>query len=269
MTLLGGRDFGAQDTATAAKVVIVSAGLARRLWPDLKDPRESIGKQVRLDGPDNSPHEIIGIAGDTKNSQFVPLDSPGSPAIYRPFAQDYSARSSLVLRTNGAPEDLIPAVRREVAALDENLPTQELQPLSENVALALWSARAGAGLLGIFGALGLLVAAVGIYGVMSFAVAHRTREIGVRMALGAQRRDVLKLIVGQGIVLALIGIAVGLALALAVTRLLASQLYGLSATDPVTFVGVSIFLLGVAVVACYLPARRATKVDPLAALRHE
>jgi putative ABC transport system permease protein len=265
--LLGGRDFTAQDTATAPKVAIISSGLAHRLWPDLKENREALGRQVRLGNSDNSPCEIIGIVGDAKNSQFSPLDSPAPPTLYRPFAQEYSSRASLVLRTSGAPEDLIPAVRREVASLDENLPAQELQPLAENVGLALWSARAGAGLLGIFGALGLLLAAVGIYGVMSFAVAHRTREIGVRMALGAQRRDVLKLIVGQGIVLAVIGIVVGLALASAMTRLLASQLYGLSATDPATFIGVPIFLLGVSFIACYLPARRAMRVDPLTALR--
>jgi ABC-type antimicrobial peptide transport system permease subunit len=123
--------------------------------------------------------------------------------------------------------------------------------------------------LGVIAALAMILGAVGLYGVLAYVVAERTREIGVRMALGAQRRDVLKLIVGQGIVLAVIGIVVGLALAFTVTRLLASQLYGLSATDPVTFIGVSIFLLSVSFIACYLPARRATRIDPLAALRHE
>ncbi len=264
--LLRGRDFTPQDTATAPSVAIISEGLARRLWPN----EDALGKRLRLMGGPNEPSsEIVGIAGDAKNLIFRSLDQPAPPVLYRPFAQSYSARMSLVVRTSGDPQRLIPAVRREVAALDEDLPPHEMQPLAENVALALWSSRTGAGVLSIFGLLGLALAAIGIYGVMSYAVAARTREIGVRMALGAQARDVLKLVVGQGLALTLIGTVIGLTLAFAVTRLLASFLYGVSATDAVTFAGVSFFLIGVALAACYLPARRATKVDPLASLRHE
>jgi ABC-type antimicrobial peptide transport system permease subunit len=157
----------------------------------------------------------------------------------------------------------------EVAALDENLPPQDLQPLTENISLALWSARTGAAVLSGFGILGLALAAIGIYGVISYSVARRTREIGVRLALGAQARDVLKLIVRQGMTLTLIGAAIGLAVAFAVTRLLASLLYGVSATDAATFADVSLFLIGVALVACYFPARRAARTSPLAALRHD
>jgi putative ABC transport system permease protein len=160
-------------------------------------------------------------------------------------------------------------MRREVAALDANLPPHEIQPLTENVALALWSARTGAAVLSIFGLLGLALAAIGVYGVISHTVARRTREIGVRMALGAQSRDVLKLIMGRGLVLALTGVAIGLTLSVAVTRWLESLLYGVSATDATTAAGVSLLLVCVALVACYIPARRAMKVDPLAALRHE
>jgi len=175
----------------------------------------------------------------------------------------------LIARTDGDPRSLISAVRREVAGLDENLPPQELQPLSETVSLASWSARTGATVLGVFGLLGLLLAAIGIYGVMSYSVSRRTREIGLRMALGAETRDVIKLIVKQGMGLTLIGAMIGLMLAVAVTRLLTSLLYGVTPTDPATFAGVVLFVVVVAVIACYLPARRATKVDPVLALRRE
>jgi putative ABC transport system permease protein len=164
---------------------------------------------------------------------------------------------------------LISAVRREVAALDENLPAQDLQPLTETVSLASWSARTGAAVLGVFSLLGLVLAAIGIYGVISYSVSRRTREIGLRMALGAETRDVIKLIVKQGMGLTLIGALIGLMLAVTVTRLLASLLYGVTATDPATFAGVVLFVIGVAMLACYLPARRATKVDPMKALRCE
>ncbi len=263
--LLSGRGFMPQDMANAPAVAIISQGLAHRLWPN----EAALGKRLRLGGLSEPLCEVVGIAGDSRNSQFSPLDGPAQPTFYRPFAQSYSDGASLVVRTSGDPETLIPAVRREVAALDGNLPPRELQPLTENVALAMWSARTGAGVLSIFGLLGLALAAIGIYGVMSYAVASRTREIGVRMALGAQSRDVLKLVVRQGLVLTLIGAAIGLALAFAVTRWLASFLYGVSATDAVTFASIALLLVIVALIASYIPARRATKVDPLMALRHE
>jgi predicted permease len=267
--LLRGRGFTAQDTIKSPQVAIVSERLARRLWPEIKEPGEALGKRLRVGRSDLVSCEVIGVAKDSRNNIFNRIDREPEPTIYRPFAQNYSALASLIVRTDGDPRSLFSAVRREVAALDENLPPQNLQPLSETVSLASWSARTGAVVLGVFGLLGLVLAAIGIYGVMSYSVSRRTREIGLRMALGAETRDVIKLILKQGMGLTLIGTIIGLMLAVAVTRLLTSLLYGVTATDPATFAGVVLFVIGVAVLACYLPARRATKVDPMMALRCE
>jgi predicted permease len=267
--LLRGRDFSAQDTIKSTQVAIVSEKLARRLWPEINDPGEALGKRLRVGRADLVSCEVIGVAKDSRNNIFNRIDREPEPTLYRPFAQNYSALASVIVRTDSDPRGLIPAVRREVAALDENLPPQDLQPLSETVSLASWSARTGAAVLGVFGLLGLMLAAIGIYGVMSYSVSRRTREIGLRMALGAEARDVIKLIVKQGMGLSLIGAMIGLIVAVAVTRLLASLLYGVTATDPATFAGVVLFVIVVAVLACYLPARRATKVDPIKALRCE
>jgi predicted lysophospholipase L1 biosynthesis ABC-type transport system permease subunit len=250
-------------------VAIVSEKLARRLWPDIKEPGEALGRRLRTGDPDPISCEVIGVARDSKNNIFNSIDMEPEPTIYRPFSQNYSSSASVVVRASGDPRGLIPAVRREVAALDENLPAQYLQPLTETTGLATWSARTGAVALSFFGLLGLALAVVGIYGVMSYSVARRTREIGLRMALGAEARDVVKLIIKHGMRLALVGTVTGLALAVAMTRLIASLLYGVKATDPATFAGVAVFLMVVALLACYLPARRATKIDPMTALRHE
>lgn len=268
-TLLHGRDFTAQDTIKSPPVAIVSEKLAHSLWPEINDPGEALGRRLRVGRSNPISCEVIGVAKDSRNNIFNRIDREPEPTIYRPFTQNYSALASLIVRTDGDPRSLISAVRREVAALDENLPPQNLQPLSETVSLASWSARTGAAVLGVFGLLGLVLAAIGIYGVMSYSVSRRTREIGLRMALGAETRDVIKLIVKQGMGLTLIGAMIGVMLAVAVTRLLASLLYGVTATDPATFAGVVLFVIGVAVLACYLPARRATKVDPMMALRCE
>jgi putative ABC transport system permease protein len=161
------------------------------------------------------------------------------------------------------------SIRREVAALDPNLPVQNIMTLREHVSYWLWPSEMGAGLVSAPGSLGLLLAAIGMYGVMSYAVTQRTREIGIRRALGAQARDVLGVIIGQGLRLTLVGMAIGIAAAWALTRLVASLLYGVSVRDPLTFAGVPLVLAAVAWLDCYIPARRATKVDPLLALRHE
>lgn len=262
--LLRGRDFTPQDSANAPAVAIINETLARRFFPN-EDP---IGKRVRIGDPISNaqPYEIVGIAKDTLITSIA--EAPRA-ATYRPLAQQHSSRVTLVIHTTGNPQALLAAVRHEVQVLDENIPAQEIKTLDEFIALSFWPMQMGARLVGAFGLLGLLLACVGLYGVMSYAVAARTREIGVRMALGAERRDLLRLIVGQGLTLALLGTGAGLALAMAVTRVLRKFLFGIGATDPLTFLGVALLLTLVALLACWVPARSATRVDPLTALRHE
>jgi putative ABC transport system permease protein len=264
--LVRGRDFTARDNAGAPRVAMINEWMARRLFPN-EDP---LGKRLRIGAPsaplsDAPLCEIVGVAEDVNFN----LGERSGPVVYRPLAQHAFHSITLIVHTRGDPKAQIAAVRSAVQAIDDNLPAQEIKTLEEIVGLQFWPARMLAGLLAALGSVGLLLASVGVYGVMSYAVAQRTREIGVRMALGAQSRDVVKLIVRQGVGLTLAGAAIGLALSFAATRLVASMLYGVEATDPLTFIFVSSFLLGVAVVACYLPARRGTKVDPILALRSE
>ena len=264
---LRGRDFTAQDTPASERVVIINESLARNLWPNLKDIGEVIGRRIRL-GPDsNAPwNVIVGVAGDCK---YFGLREERQRGVWTPFAQEYAPFFQAVIRTTAETPGVVAAIRREVAALDPNLPIQNLITLRDHVGLWLWTAEMSAGLVTALGGLGLMLAAIGLYGVMSYVVARRTREIGIRMALGAQTRDMLKMIIGQGLRLTLAGVAIGLAAALAVARLVANLLYGVSARDPITFLIVPLALAAVAWLACYIPARRATKVDPLVALRHE
>jgi putative ABC transport system permease protein len=262
--LVRGRDFSPQDTANAPAVAIINETLARRFFRN-EDP---LGKRLRIGNPTSNPvpREIIGIVQD---AVVRSIGEESANVTYRPFAQQHSAHQTLVLHTDGNPNALLPAVRREVQTLDEHLPVQEIKTLEEIVGFAFWPMRTGAGLVGAFGLLGLLLASVGLYGVMSYAVAARTREIGVRMALGAARHDVLALIVKQGLTLSLVGVSLGVLLALAATRVLQQFLFGIGASDPVTFVSVALLLTTIALLACSIPARRATKVDPMIALRHE
>jgi len=176
---------------------------------------------------------------------------------------------SLHVRTVGRPNDAAVAIRRELQSIDPNLPAFNVMSLAENIDISLFPARFGAFLLGVFGFLALLIASIGIYGVMSYGVSERTHEMGIRMALGAQACDVLRLVILRGMVLALIGVVIGAGLALASTRVVKSYLYDVSATDPLTFGGIALILIAIALLACYIPARRATKVDPLVALRYE
>jgi putative ABC transport system permease protein len=259
--IVNGRAFAAQDIENSLPVVIVSEAMVRRFWPE-EDP---IGKRVRVGGPDSPLCEIVGVAADTKHTSL----GPPPPVAYLPFSQRYFPRMNLVVRTASNPQAGLAAIRQEVAALDPNAPVQGLRTMENHVDFAFWPTRMGASLLGIFGLLGLSLATVGVFGVVSYSVAQRTHEMGIRMALGAQSRDVMKMILVEGMSLALVGAGLGLGGALIVTRLLGSLLYGVSPTDGITFAGVVALLAVVALAACYIPARRAARVHPMVALRYE
>ena len=260
--LLRGRNFGSADLEGSPRVAIINETTAKRYWPG----NEAIGKRLRLGAADAPLREVVGIV---KDSKWRYINERTRAVVYRPISQSWSPLSSFVVRTAVEPNALLADVRREVQSLDPNLPVQVLRTLPEHVSEALWPARLGAGLLGVFGLLALTLAAVGLSGVIAYLVSQRTREIGIRLALGAQAGDVLKLVVWQGLKLTFSGVVIGLFGAFALTRLLGNLLYGLSPTDPLTFLAITSLLVAVALLACYIPARRATKVDPLVALRYE
>jgi predicted permease len=266
--LLRGRDFTAKDTASSEPVVIINETMSRRHWPKLKDIGEVIGQRIRIGSyQDAKLMTIVGVAADTKTLWLIGEKRGG---MWTPISQNFSPSFQILVRTNAEETSTVAALRREVAALDPNLPIKIIT-LREHIRsnIGLWAAETFAGLLTSLGGLGLLLAAIGLYGVMSYAVAQRTREIGIRMSLGARAPDVLKMIIRHGMRLTLAGLAMGLVAALAIMRVVRSLFYEVSAHDPITFVVVPLALSAVALLACYVPARRATKVDPLAALRHE
>ena len=259
---LRGRDFNVQDAEDKPKVVIVNEAFERMHY----DGADAVGSRLSFGGAQGPWQEIVGVVRDSK---YLTLGEEPVPCVYLPLAQNHETGVSLHVRATVDPSSLIGAVRTEVQALEKNLPVTNVRPMTETIGNSLYAARMGAILLGIFGALALLLAAVGLYGVMSYVVSRRTREIGIRMALGAQSSDVFKLVLKEGMTLVAIGVALGLVKAMIVTRLLASFLYGISATDEITFASIPLILALVALVACYLPARRAMKVDPMVALRYE
>jgi len=270
--LLGGRRFDDRDQADAPGVVIVNQALQRRYFPN-EDP---VGKRIttlaRQYGPlgrvmpASLEMEIVGVVGDEKNSS---LSKTAEPAVYFSHRQ-FSYRSlSVVVRATAAPLGLVNAVQNEVWTLDRNLPVSNVKTMEQRLGEAVAQPRFSALLLGLFAALALLLAAVGIYGVISYTVQRRTHEIGVRMSLGASAGDILKLVVGRGLALTLTGVGLGVLGSFGLTRLISGLLYGVRATDPVTFVAMPALLALVALLACYIPARRATKVDPMVALRCE
>lgn len=260
--LLEGRDFTMQEDKEETRPVIVNESFARRFFPG----QSAIGKRLSLGGPDRPFWEIVSVARDSK---YFSLGEDPRPFVYFPMARNTEGSAALVVRATGDPQRLIGAIRHEVRQLDANLPIFDAKTMSEHMRLSLFPLRAGASVAGSFALLSLLLAGLGIYGVMSYAVSQRTRELGIRMALGARSSDLLRLVIRQGIVLALVGLALGLAGALALMRLMTSVLVAVSATDAVTFVGVTLLLALVVLLACFLPARRATRVDPMAALRYE
>lgn len=270
--LIKGREFVRQDEGQAPGVVVINQALQRRYFPD-EDP---IGKRITIGGFNDQWGEIIGVAGDVRH-QWVGAE-PG-PEMYWCFSQAWMARSptlsshrrslNLVLRTNGDPRSLIQNIRREVNGLDKALPLTSVSTMEERMGRSLAGTRFNTLLLSLFALLALLIAVVGLYGVISYAVAENTHEIGIRMALGANTGDVLRLVIGQGMALTLIGVTLGLLASIGLTRLMKDMLYGVRPTDPLTFLAIAILLSATALIACYIPARRATKVDPLVALRHE
>jgi putative ABC transport system permease protein len=259
--ILKGRAFTDQDKAGAQPVIIVNETLARNYWPG----QEAIGKRIRFDGPDNPWMEIVGVSKDVRHELTLEV----TPEYYLPHAQDGWSSMVLVARTTVDPASLAGSIRQDVWAIDKDQPVFDVRTMQEVRSLSVGLQQFNSVMIGIFAAVALLLASIGIYGVMAFAVTQRTQEIGIRMALGARKTDVLKMVVGNGMKLAFLGLAIGLVASWLLTRFISSLLFGVEPTDPLTFGAVSLCLLVAALLACYLPARRATKVDPLEALRYE
>jgi putative ABC transport system permease protein len=239
--------------------------MAGELWPD-EDP---IGKRIKFPGSQRNPQPwrtVVGVVSDVKQ---YGLDKKEPMQIYLPEAQYPGSFMALVVRTSSDPRSMTAAIKDEILAVDPDQAVYEIRTMEQLLSDSISLRRFSMMLLIIFAALALTLAAVGIYGVISYSVTQRTHEIGVRMALGAGQRDILKLVIGQGMALTLTGIAIGIAASFALTRLMASLLYGVSATDAAIFVSIPAILAGVAIGACFVPARRATKVDPMVALRYE
>ena len=257
--LLRGRDFTDFDRENTTPVVVINEAMAKIVWPG----EEAVGKRFAIVNTTNL-LQVVGVVGTTVIGQ---IGEDPQPVAYFPMRQQYSPFATLVVRTTGNPEPLLGTVRTQVQQIDKNLAFTNGQTVQQILGQGLWAARMGAALLGLFGALALLLASIGIYGVLAYSVAQRTSEIGLRMALGAQPRQVLGLVLKQGMLLALIGASLGILVALPVARLASGLLYGVSATDPLTYAAITLLLMSVALLACYLPARRATRIDPLVALR--
>jgi putative ABC transport system permease protein len=258
---LSGRDLTDFDRESTQQVVVINKAMADLVWPG-QDP---LGKHFTI-VVDPHQYEVIGVVGTTI---IGAVGEDPQPVAYIPMRQQYSPQASLLVRTTDNPEAVMGAVRAQVNQLDRNLALTNGQTVEQLLAQGLWPARMGAALLGLFGLLALILASIGIYGVLSYSVTQRTSEIGIRMALGAQSKQVLKLVLRQGMLLAGVGVLVGLAIALPITRFASTLLYGVSVWDPVTYILITLLLMAVAFFACYVPARRATRIDPLVALRFE
>jgi putative ABC transport system permease protein len=260
--LRAGRFFTGEDAGSARKVAILNEAEARRAFTG----RDAVGREISIDGEKGPWREVVGVVADSRN---YTLDREPWPEIYIPYEQDPSLVMYFVLRTQGDPMALAPSLRRAVASVDQDEPVARIETMDEVVENLVAPTRFKLVLLGSFAVLALVLGAVGLYGVISYGVTERTHEIGVRMALGAERNDVLKLVIRQGFRLTVIGVVLGVAGGLALTRYLASLLYGVKPTDPLTFCAVAAVLVAVALCATFIPARRAARVDPMTALRHE
>ena len=257
--LAAGREFGSVDTRESARVLIINETMARRYWPG----REALGGRVRLGKED---HTVIGIAKDIKYGQ---LNEAPMPYFYLALDQHFTSQAVLHVRSSATPATVLAAIRDVVRTLDPNLPVYDARTVEEHMRSAVFAQRMAANLLGVMGILAVILAAVGLYGVIAYAVSQRTQEMGIRLALGAAPRDLLNMVLRQGMVMTGIGLAIGLALALAATSFMQSLLPGITPRDPLTFVSVPIFLMVIAMIAALIPARRAGSVDPLIALRYE
>jgi putative ABC transport system permease protein len=264
--LLAGRGFSVQDNADTPMVAVINQSMVREYFPN-KDP---IGARFRwARGNPTAWISIVGVVGDVKHFGFERAEQPAAYTAYEQLDQPWKRWMTLVIRSNSDQAALAAHVKRQLWTVDGQIPVTRVRSMTEVMSASLAEQRFNMALLGIFAAVALTLAAVGIYGVMSYSVTQRTHEIGVRIALGADRSNVVTLVLRQGLVLTAIGVVTGLAAALALTRVMSSLLFGVSATDPLTFAIISVLLGGVALAACFVPARRATKVDPMVALRYE
>jgi predicted permease len=261
--LVAGREFTENDDARHPVVVIINEHLAKLVWPN----RDPVGQTIKVFGSE-TPVEIVGVVKDVT---FDNIGEDPAPYIFFSIAQetDRGGFGTLQVRTQGDATLLVQTIRKEIQALDNSLPLVNVTTMEEAIRQGLWASRTGAALLSIFGLLALLLAAIGVYGIMSYTVGKRTREIGIRMAIGAQRGDVLQLILNQGLLIAGLGLLTGLGAAFLAARYFQNFLLGIGAGDALTYAAITLILSTVALVACLLPALRATKVDPLIALRTE
>ena len=259
--LLQGRLFGNEDQANTPPVVVINQTMARRFWPN-QDP---LGKQIKT-VDDGTTATVVGVVGDAKHYW---LEEEQKPQMYDSYSQDPGLFATVVVRTDVEPLSLSEPVRQALWRVDADQPMWKIRTVEFLVKRSTADRRFLMALMGIFAVLALVLTIIGLYGVISYLVNQRTQEIGIRMALGAQMRDIMRMVLKQGMVLVLIGVGLGLGAAWLLTRLMSRLLYQVSATDPLTFVAISLLLITVALLACYIPARRATKVDPLVALRYE
>jgi putative ABC transport system permease protein len=265
--LRSGRTFSNQELTEERHVVIINQAFAEQYLKGVNPLGQKAAIYMKsLEESKNTPSEIIAVAGDVRQ---MGLDTPAEPTVYWPHPELVLSELTILVRTTNDPLSLLSAVRNELQQLDPAQPMAGVATMDELLSGSLSRSRFTMLVLAVFAALALILASVGIYGVIAYSVTQRTQEFGVRMALGASRRDVLRLVLGQGTRLTLLGIGLGIVAALIVTRLMATLLYGISATDPLTFTSVALLLALVALAACYLPARRATRVDPIVALRYE
>jgi predicted permease len=266
IALRNGRAFTDADDDRTVHVAIVSEAFVRRYWPD-QDP---IGRTFKMASDSQHVLKVVGVAADVR---YRGITGPVTPYFYIPFAQRTwdDSWQTVHIRTNQSPKSIVPELERVLASFAPGQPVWDIETMNQALYTlqGLLIFQVGAGLAALLGTVGLILTIVGVYGVVSYDTSRRTHEIGIRMALGAQRRDVLRLVLEQGAKLALFGVAIGIVAALALTRLMRGLLYGVSPTDPATFAGVASLLISVALLACYIPARRAMRVDPAIALRHE